>query len=246
MLTNAQCSLFFVNLCLDINANEILVQCITFVNSAGPEGGQAVALRTAGNNIAIYQCSIQGYQDTLFTAHGQQFFRECEIYGTIDFIFGDAAVVFQNCMIYLRKPILGQDNVIIAQGRARLEKTGTVLHNCTIIASKEFEPYTKEVKTFLGRPWFQHSQTIVMECFLGDLIDPEGWLKYNGEVGLSALHYVEYKNRGPEADTKGRVTWPGYKIANNSNDVQEFTVDMFINGSDWLPSLGVPFVHGLI
>jgi pectinesterase len=85
-----------------------------------------------------------------------------------------------------------------------------------------------------------------MECFLGDLIDPEGWLKYNGEVGLSTLHYVEYGNRGPGVDTKGRVTWPGYKIANNSNDVQEFTVDMFINGSDWLPSLGVPFVHGLI
>ena len=95
MLMNAKCSLFFVNLCLDINANVILVQGITFVNSAGPEGGQAVALRTAGNNIAIYQCSIQGYQDTLFTAYGQQFFRECEIYGTIDFIFGDAAVVFQ-------------------------------------------------------------------------------------------------------------------------------------------------------
>ena len=223
MLMNAKCSLFFVNLCLDINANVILVQGITFVNSARPEGSQAMALRTAGNNIAIYQCSIQGYQDTLFTAYGQQFFRECEIYGTIDFIFGDAAVVFQNCMIYLRKPIHGQENVITAQGRAGPEKTGTVPHK----PSKEFEPYTKEVKTFLGRPWFQYSQTIVMECFLGDLIDLEGWLKFNGEVGLSALHYVEYRNRGPGVDTKGRVTWPGYKIANNCNDVQEFTVDRF-------------------
>ena len=76
MLMNAKCSLFFVNLCLDINANVILVQGITFVNSARPEGSQAMALRTAGNNIAIYQCSIQGYQDTLYAAYGQQFFRE--------------------------------------------------------------------------------------------------------------------------------------------------------------------------
>ena len=67
----------------------------------------------------------------------------------VDFIFGDANVVFQNCMIYVRKPTHGQVNVITAQGRGEPKKTGTVLHNCSIIADKEFEPYTMEVKTFL-------------------------------------------------------------------------------------------------
>ena len=77
-----------------------------------------------------------------------------------------------------------------------------------------------------------------MECFLGDLIDPEGWLKFNGDVALSTLHHVEYGNRGPRADTKGRITWPGYNIVNNSNDVQEYTVNRFINGTNWLPRMG--------
>ncbi|XP_023921436.2 pectinesterase 2-like [Quercus suber] len=205
-----------------------------------------MALRTAGDNIAVYQCSIKGYQDTLPSAYGQQFFRESEIYGTVDFIFGDANVVFQNCMIYVRKPTHGQVNVITAQGRGEPKKTGTVLHNCSIIVDKEFEPYTMEVKTFLGRPWLDYSQTIVMECFLGEIIDPEGWLKFNGDVALSPLHYVEYGNRGARADTKGRITWPGYNIANNSNDVQEYTVNWFINGTNWLPRMGVPFMPRFI
>ncbi|KAF3954356.1 hypothetical protein CMV_020286 [Castanea mollissima] len=193
---------------LDISANDVLIKGISIVNSAGSEGGQAVALRTAGDNIAVYQCSIKGYQDTLLTAYGQQFFRESEIY---------------------------------AQGRGEPKKTGTVLHNCSIIADKELEPYTTEVKTFLGRPWMDYSQTIVMECFLGDLIDPEGWLKFNNDVALSTLHYVEYGNRGPRADAKGRITWPGHNIVNNPNDVQEYTVNRFINGTNWLPRMGVPF-----
>ena len=55
---------------LDISANDVFVKGIRFVNNAGPDGGQAVALRVAGDRIAIYQCSIQGYQDTLLTAYG--------------------------------------------------------------------------------------------------------------------------------------------------------------------------------
>ena len=64
----------------DISANDVLVKGIRFVNYVGPDGGQAVALRLAGERIAIYQCSIQGYQDTLLTQYGIHFFRECDIY----------------------------------------------------------------------------------------------------------------------------------------------------------------------
>lgn len=36
------------------------------------------------------------------------------MHDTIDFIFGDATIVFQNCDIYVRKPTKQQFNVIIA------------------------------------------------------------------------------------------------------------------------------------
>nr|XP_023904511.1 pectinesterase 2-like [Quercus suber]POE45346.1 pectinesterase 2 [Quercus suber] len=230
---------------VDISADDVFVRSIGFVNNAGPDGGQAVALRVAGDRIAIYQCSIQGYQDTLWAAHGTHFFRECEIYGTVDFIFGDSQVVLQNCDIYARKRTEDAENVITAQGRRKVVNTGIVLHNCSIKADKDLQPYP-QIKTFLGRPWFSYSQTIVMECFLDKLIDPKGWLPKGNKKSLSTLHYVEYANRGPGANITGRVRWPGYHIAKNSKEIKYFTVKNFINGTQWLPSLGIPFVSGFI
>ena len=141
---------------LDISANDVFVKGIRFVNNAGPDGGQAVALRVAGDRIAIYQCSIKGYQDTLLTAYGIHFFfRECEVYGTVDSIFGNSRVVLQNCDIYVRKRTEGTVNMIIAQSRGQVEDTGIVLHNCSIKADKDLQPYPlKRIKyeIRLGKP----------------------------------------------------------------------------------------------
>ena len=90
---------------------------ITFENSAGPSKHEAVAVRSDADLSAFYQCSFVGYQDTLYVHSLRQFYRECDIYGTVDFIFGNAAVVFQNCNLYARKPNANQQNTFTAQGR---------------------------------------------------------------------------------------------------------------------------------
>jgi pectinesterase len=91
---------------------------VTFRNTAGPEKHQAVALRNNADLSTFYRCSFEGYQDTLYVHSLRQFYRECEIHGTVDFIFGNAAAVFQSCNLFARKPMANQKNAFTAQGRS--------------------------------------------------------------------------------------------------------------------------------
>ncbi|MQL83285.1 hypothetical protein Taro_015771 [Colocasia esculenta] len=100
-----------------VTGDGFIAQNMTFENTAGPHKGQAVALRSGSDLSVFYRCSFKGYQDTLYAHSGHQFYRECDIYGTIDFIFGDATAVFQNCNIFVRQPMVGQGTVVTAQGR---------------------------------------------------------------------------------------------------------------------------------
>ncbi|MCE5165801.1 Pectinesterase/pectinesterase inhibitor 3 [Datura stramonium] len=90
---------------------------ITFENTAGAAKHQAVALRVGSDLSAFYRCSMLAYQDTLYVHSNRQFFVQCLIIGTVDFIFGDGEVVLQNCDIQVRRPGPGQKNMITAQGR---------------------------------------------------------------------------------------------------------------------------------
>ncbi|XP_074322803.1 putative pectinesterase/pectinesterase inhibitor 41 [Apium graveolens] len=73
---------------------------ITFRNTAGAVNHQAVAMRSRADMSTFYSYSFEGYQDTLYPHSNRKFYTECDIYGTIDFIFGNGAAVLQDCNIY--------------------------------------------------------------------------------------------------------------------------------------------------
>ncbi|CAN1267155.1 Probable pectinesterase/pectinesterase inhibitor 59 [Linum perenne] len=221
-----------------IDGAHFVARGITFRNTAGPTKRQAVALRSASDLAVFYQCSFQGYQDTLFIQTQRQFFRECHVSGTIDFIFGNAAAVFQNCLIRVRRPIVGQTNIITAQGRLNsFEHTGISIHNSRIVPS---------FRTYLGRPWMKYSRTVVMKSYLDGMVEPSGWSKWGGsDFGLSTLYFAEYKNFGPGANTKSRVRWKGFHLIRDRSTAKRFTVDGLYAGRAWLPATGVPFTAGL-
>ncbi|XP_010259034.1 PREDICTED: pectinesterase 2-like [Nelumbo nucifera] len=218
---------------------------ITFRNTAGPGKGQAVALRSGSDLSVFYRCSFEGYQDTLYVHSERQFYRECAIYGTVDFIFGNAAVVLQNCNIFSRKPINGVVTVT-AQGRIDPnQNTGIVIHTSQITAASDLKPVQSSVKAYLGRPWRQYSRTVILKSFLDNLIQPVGWLEWSGSFGLNTLYYGEYQNTGPGSSTANRVKWGGYRVITSVAEASKFTVGNFIAGSSWLPASNVPFTSGL-
>ncbi|WJX43552.1 putative pectinesterase/pectinesterase inhibitor 33, variant 2 [Trifolium repens] len=230
-----------------IDGLHFIARDITFENTAGPRRGQAVALRSASDLSVFYRCSFKGYQDTLMVHAQRQFYRECYIYGTVDFIFGNAAVVFQNCIILVRRPLNGQGNMITAQGRDDpFQNTGISIHNSQIRAAPDFKPVVAKFNTFMGRPWQRYSRVVVMKSFIDNLVSPMGWSPWGGtNFAQSTLFYGEYKNFGPGSSTRNRVRWPGYHVLNSPAQASQFTVANLLAGATWLPSTGVPFTSGL-
>ncbi|KAG7624748.1 Pectinesterase catalytic [Arabidopsis thaliana x Arabidopsis arenosa] len=219
---------------------------VTFRNTAGPEKHQAVALRNNAEGSSFYRCSFEGYQDTLYVHSLRQFYRECDIYGTVDFIFGNAAAIFQNCNIYARKPMAKQKNAITAHGRLDPnQNTGISIINCTIKAAPDLAAEPKSAMTFLGRPWKPYSRTVFMQSYISDIVQPVGWLEWNGTIGLDTIYYGEYSNFGPGANTNQRVQWLGYNLLNLA-EAMNFTVYNFTMGDTWLPQTDIPFYGGLL
>lgn len=215
---------------------------MTFINTAGPEKHQAVAFRSGSDQSVYYRCTFDAFQDTLYAHSNRQFYRECDIIGTIDFIFGNAAVVFQNCNIKPRQPLANQFNTITAQGKKDPnQNTGISIQKCT------FSPLaTLTAPTYLGRPWKNYSTTVIMQSDIGSFLNPLGWKEWISNVDPpSTIFYAEYQNTGAGSSTGQRVKWPGYKPSLTNVEAGKFTVGTFIQGRVWLPETSVTFEQAL-
>ncbi|KAK4480589.1 hypothetical protein RD792_013667 [Penstemon davidsonii] len=213
-----------------------------FRNTAGPIKHQAVALMSTADLSVFYRCTFDAFQDTLYVHSNRQFYRECNIYGTVDFIFGNSAVVIQNSNIMPKKPMQGQQNTLTAQGRFDPnQNTGISIQNCTIVPGANLAG----VDTFLGRPWKNYSTTVLFHNVMGGFIHPNGWMPWVGSSAPSTIFYAEFQNLGAGAVTRNRVKWSGLKLNLNAAQVRKFTVGPFVNGDKWIPATGVSYKFGL-
>ncbi|KAK9697377.1 hypothetical protein RND81_08G034100 [Saponaria officinalis] len=236
----------FTSATLTVSGDRFMARDLTIENTATRDKYQAVAARINSNSL-FYRCNFTSYQDTLYAHSLRQFYRECIIQGTVDFIFGNAAAVFHNCHILARKPNPGQSNMITAQSRDDPnQNTGFSLHNCTIQAAPDFNVTEMNTTfTFLGRPWRNFSRTVVTRSYLGDLIHPLGWSVWDEYSNLETVEYVEYKNFGPGSDTRFRVGWRGFKKNCSEGSLKKFSVGAFLHSpDDWLNSTKFPLFHG--
>ncbi|KAK9078402.1 hypothetical protein SSX86_002459 [Deinandra increscens subsp. villosa] len=213
-----------------------------FQNTAGAAKHQAVAFRSGSDFSVFYRCSFDAFQDTLYPHSNRQFYRDCDVTGTIDFIFGNAAVVFQNCKIMPRQPLSNQFVTITAQGKKDPnQNTGISIQKCDISA---FDKLT--APTYLGRPWKEYSTTVIMQSTIGPFLNPVGWISWvQGVDPPASIFYGEYMNTGPGAGVDKRVNWTGYKPSLTSSDAGRFTVGSFIEGAMWLPQTKVTFDSSL-
>lgn len=206
-----------------LSGNDITVENLTIENSAAPMG-QAVALFVEGDRVIFRNCRFLGNQDTIYAGREnmRQYFENCYIEGTTDFIFGPSTCWFENCVIYCKS-----NSYITAASTPENIKYGYIFNNCKI----EVAPEVKNM--YLGRPWRAYAMTLFMNCYLPKGIKAEGWHNWSNAENEKTARYMEYNNRGEGASTSGRVNW--VKIL-NKQQAAEYTVENVFKGCDgWNP-----------
>ncbi|MDR0546767.1 MAG: pectin esterase [Dysgonamonadaceae bacterium] len=180
-----------------IQGNDITLENLTIENSAQPLG-QAVALHLEGDRILVRNCRLLGNQDTVYTGREncRQYFENCYIEGTTDFIFGPSTCWFEQCVIHCKK-----NSYITAASTPENIRYGYIFNRCKITLAGNVD------SVYLGRPWRPYAMTVFMRCELPAGVVPAGWDNWRNPGNEKTARYAEFGNTGAGADSSQRVTW---------------------------------------
>ena len=197
---------------------------ITFENASGPVG-QAVACHVAADRAVFRRCRFLGFQDTLYTfgENTREYYEDCYIEGTVDFIFGKASAVFNRCELHSKRT----GGFLMAPATPQNCRYGYVLYDCRLTAGVDVESGS----VYLSRPWRPYGQVVFIRCEMGRHIHPEGFHNWGKAENEQTAFYAEYQCYGEGAATSGRVSW-----AHQLTSVDEYDIHAVLGGHDgWNP-----------
>ncbi|KAM0867210.1 hypothetical protein ACQ4PT_042138 [Festuca glaucescens] len=206
---------------------------ITFKNSAptpkpGDIGAPAVAIRLSGDQAAFWGCGFFGAQDTLFDADGRHYFKDCFIEGSVDFIWGNARSLFENCILNCiegEQPTRNEivNAAITAQARDFVtNNTGFSFVNCTIKGDSQI---------LLGRAYRPYSRVVFAHTYMTSIVAPEGWSDWGNPSNDRTVFYGEYMCTGEGANHSGRVP---YTVNLSDEQVKPYLNTSYVDGENWL------------
>lgn len=182
------------------------------------EKGQEVALTVYGDGFLMEDCVLSSTQDTLFLGPLprdlieryddmlppllradrllSQRFARCRIEGTVDFIFGCGAAVFDNCEICSLNDARGT-GYIAAPAHAKEQTEGFLFRGCALTCEEGVAPGS----IYLARPWRDYGLARFENCAIGGHIAPEGFDKWNDSERDKTARFYE------TPAVPGRVSW---------------------------------------
>ncbi|MFJ5222803.1 pectinesterase family protein [Streptomyces sp. NPDC088400] len=165
-------------------------------------GHQAVALRTAADQVFLDGVIVNGDQDTLLldTAAkdrlGRVYVTNSYVTGNVDFIFGRASAVIDRSVITLKKRWDGSSAGYITAPSTTAGRKGILINRSTVNGDVSAASF------YLGRPWHAGGdasldpQTTVRESTLSAAIKTTPWTDMSG-FSWKDDRFAEYKNTGP-------------------------------------------------
>lgn len=221
----------------EINGPGFEADNLTFENSAG-NTGQAVAVADRSDRSIFKHCRFLGHQDTLFADYGRQYYVDSYIEGGVDYIFGNAAAVFDHDTLNSNGP-----GFITAQSRTSADQTtGYVIVNSKVTSTIDqsappMNPPTPGAKSTasahrmigLGRPWRPYARTVYINTELPANLNPAGWNNWGRTSNESTAYYAESNSTGPGASPTARVPWSHQLTA---AEAKQYLPETFLAGSD--------------
>jgi pectinesterase len=203
---------------------DFMAENITFENSSGPVG-QAVACHVAGDRAVFRKCRFLGFQDTLYTfgENTREYYEDCYIEGTVDFIFGKATCVFNRCELRSKR----SGGFLTAPATPQGCKYGYVFYDCKLTADDGVEDGT----VYLSRPWRPYAKAVFIRCEMGRHIKPEGWNNWGKATNELTAYYAEYQSMGAGANPDKRAKW-----SHQLTDITDYDIHEVLKGLDeWEP-----------
>jgi pectinesterase len=202
--------------------NDFTVKNLSIANSAGYSAGQAVAAHIMGDRVKFENCRFLGNQDVLYAGKSgsRQYFLNCYIEGTTDFIFGPSTAWFEGCHINSKR-----NSHVTAASTPKEQAFGYVFNNCVLTTDS-----IAVNKVSLGRPWRPYASVAYINCYLGAHILPEGWNNWRNPANEATARYAEYQSYGPGADPSGRFQWTKQLT---DEDVKRYTLQTVLG--NWNP-----------
>ena len=207
-------------------------------------GTQAVAAYVTGDRSSFENVRLLAHQDTLFVdttaldAFDRQYFRHCYIEGDVDFVFGRATAVFEECHFHTmqRDVRFTPKGMVFAPSTARANPHGILAVRSRITSGAEDGAYK------LARPWVPSYETtawpslVVRDTRIGSGIDPvTPYVNMRDAYPWQTMRFREYRNTGPGAV----VTVPGNRPQLTGDEARLHTREAYLG--DWRPRAGRPY-----
>ncbi|XP_019054854.1 PREDICTED: pectinesterase QRT1 [Nelumbo nucifera] len=196
---------------------------ITFENTEvavpGGVGMQAVALRLSGDKSFLYKTRMLGSQDTLLDDTGTHYFYKCYIQGSIDFIFGNARSLYEECTLY--STARGPGAIAASHRESAMENTGFSFVQCKVKGSGNI---------YLGRAWGRYARTLYYHCDMEGIITPIGWHDWGDPSRRWTVSFGEYQCRGKGANLGRRAPW---SKSFTYEEAKPFLDKTYIEGDQW-------------
>jgi pectin methylesterase-like acyl-CoA thioesterase len=232
------------------NATDFYMENLEVENLYTQEGHtqtQAPAIFVSADRVVMRNVRLVGRQDTAYFGSAgctntycnpaRQYVYGSYIEGTVDFIFGDGATVFDNCLLRIdENGSLQGPATITAQNKLYNNYlSGYVVYGSKIISN----PATGMTNAYLGRPWSPLSTVAFIDSTMQAPINVAGWMEMvPGQTdSLPTSHYAEFGSVGPGAIGYGDHEREPYATYLTSSQITSYTPDVFLSGTDhWAPT----------